>query len=293
MKKLYIYAIVCTTFILAVGCCKQPSQKPIVTSYYTSYEEAILGEAQARSIVLSESELSEVAQKADADTAEYLKAGVTLTKEQQAELLQSYKIETLSAKLRDLLIQPISVPEADVQKWYDERLGALQKAFADDPGMFKGQQEGYELYGGVPPLIVPEGYIHVRHILVADEQTANQVLSRISKGESFDALLEEYGTDPGMKAEPYNRTGYLVGSYETQRDYLPEFKQAALALQNAGEISGVIKSEAGYHIIQLLDRMQAKTVPYEEVSGAIRTLLQKQAQQNAFDEMVKGWYKAE
>jgi parvulin-like peptidyl-prolyl isomerase len=122
---------------------------------------------------------------------------------------------------------------------------------------------------------------------------ANQILSRISNGESFDALLEAYGTDPGMQAEPYKRTGYLVGPYETQRDYLPEFKQAALALQNAGEISGVIKTEAGYHIMQLLDRMQAKTVSYEEVSSTIRTLLEKQAQQNAFDELVKGWYKEE
>ena len=291
MRKAWIYAIVCITLLAAVGCNKQSAEKPLATSSYTSYEEAILGEAQARGIVLTEEELGKIARNADADTIEYLKAGVTLTEDQQKELLQSYKIEALAGKLRNLLIQSVSVPEADVRKWYDERLAALQKAFADDPGMFKGQQEGYELYGGVPPLVVPEGYIHVRHILVSDEETANQLLSRITQGESFDALLEEYGTDPGMLAEPYRTTGYLVGSYETQRDYLPEFKQAALALKNAGDISGVIKSEAGFHIIKMLDCLQAKTVPYEEVSGRIRTLLEKQAQQNAFEELVKGWYK--
>ena len=276
--------------LVAAGCTDASEEKPVGAAPYGSYEDAILGEAQARGISLTEEELSEAGRMAETDIAEYLSAGVTLTEEQQDDLLQAYKVETLAAKLRDLLVKDATVSDTDVRKWYDERLASLQKAFAEDPGLFKGQQEGYELYGGVPPLVVPDGYMHVKHILVEDKATAEEALNRLNAGENFDKLLAEYGTDPGMRAEPYQTVGYLVGAYESSRDYLPEFKQAALALSHIGDTSGIVKTEAGYHIIKLIDRMQAKTMPYEEAAGVIRELLEKQARQAAFDELTKSWY---
>lgn len=289
MKKGWICAIVCV-MLVAAGCTDASQEKPVSATPYGSYEEAILSEAQARGISLTEKELSAAGRMAETDAAEYLSAGVTLTEEQQDDLLQAYQVETLAAKLRDLLVKNANVSEADVRKWYDERLASLQKAFAEDPGLFKGQQEGYELYGGVPPLVAPDGYMHVKHILMEDEATAEEALNRLNAGEDFDKLLAEYGTDPGMKAEPYQTVGYLVGVYDSSRDYLEEFKEAALALTHAGDISGIVKTQVGYHIIKLIDRMQAKTVPYEEAAGVIRQLLEKQARQAAFDEIVKSWY---
>lgn len=289
MRKGWICAIVCI-MLVAVGCTDASQEKPVVATPYGSYEEAILSEAQARGISLTEEELSAAGRMAETDAAEYLSAGMTLTEEQQDDLLQAYQVETLAAKLRDLLVKNANVSEADVRKWYDERLASLQKAFAENPGLFKGQQEGYELYGGVPPLVVPDGYMHVKHMLVEDEATAEEALNRLNAGEDFDKLLAEYGIDPGMKAEPYQTVGYLVGVYDSSRDYLAEFKEAALALTYVGDISGIVKTQAGYHIIKLIDRMQAKTVPYEEAAGVIRQLLEKQARQAAFDEIVKSWY---
>jgi foldase protein PrsA len=288
MGKGWICAIVCI-LLVATGCTDSSAEKPAAATTYASYEEAILGEAQARGISLTEEELSSTGRMAEEDAAEYLSAGVTLTEEQQDDLLQAYQVEALAAKLRDLLVKNISVSDTDVRNWYDERLASLEKAFAEDPGLFKGQQEGYELYGGVPPLVVPDGYMHVKHILVEDEATAEEALSRLNAGEDFDKLLVEYGTDPGMKAEPYQTVGYLVGAYESSRDYLEEFKQAALSLTHAGDISGIVKTRAGYHIIKLIDRVQPKIVSYEETAGVIRELLEKQARQAAFDEMGKSW----
>lgn len=289
MRKIWIYAIVCM-MLFATGCTDVSEGKPVGAAPYGSYEDAILGEAQARGLSLTEGEISEAGQMAEADVAEYLSAGVTLTQEQQNDLLQAYQIDTLAAKLCDLLVKNVSVPETDVRNWYDERLATLQRAFEKDPGLFKGQQEGYELYGGVPPLVVPDGYIHVKHILVEDETTANEILARLNAGEDFDKLLADYGTDPGMKAEPYHTEGYLVGAYDSSRDYLAEFKEAALALIHDGDVSGIVKTQAGYHIIKLIDHVQAKTVPYEETADDIRELLEKQARQAAFEDMVKGWY---
>lgn len=289
MGKGWIYAIVCIMLVTA-GCTNAPEEKPVAATPYGSYDEAILGEAQARGISLTEEELSAADRMAETDVEEYLSSGVTLTEEQQDDLLRAHKVEALATKLRDLLVKNVTVSDTDVRKWYDERLASLQKAFAEDPGLFKGQQEGYGLYGGVPPLVVPDGYIHVKHILVEDEATAEEVLNRLNGGGDFDKLLAQYGTDPGMKAEPYQTVGYLVSEYESSRDYLEQFKQAALALTYIGDFSGIVKTEAGYHIIKLIDRMQAKTVPYEDAAGVIRELLEKQARQSAFDELIKSWY---
>ncbi len=288
MRRIWIYAIVCIMLVVS-GCSSASGEKPVGAAPYGSYEEAILGETQARGILLTEEELSEAGRLAEVDVAEYMSAGVMLTQEQQDELLKAYEVEALATKLRELLVQAVSVSEEDVRNWYGERLASLQKAFANNPGLFKGQQEGYELYGGVPPLIVPEGYIRVKHILVQDEATAGEVLARLNAGEDFDKLLDEYTTDPGMKVEPYHTAGYVVGAYHSSRDYLAEFKEAALSLKHDGETTGIVKTQAGYHIIKRINQLEAKTVSYEEAAGAIRELLEKQACQSAFEDLVKSW----
>ncbi len=164
-----------------------------------------------------------------------------------------------------------------------------QAAFADDPGLFKNQQEGYERYGGVPPLLVPEGYIRFRHILVPDEGTANEVLAHIRAGTPFTQLLSEYGTDAGMKMEPYQSRGYLTSEYASTSDYISELKEAALALHDPGDVSGVVQSSAGFHIIELTERVPAGDIPYEAAQAAIRKLLETKARRAAYEAIIAGW----
>lgn len=57
----------------------------------------------------------------------------------------------------------------------------------------------------------------------------------------FDQLVEEYGEDPGRASS----AGYLVNP---QTNFVPEFLDAAFALK-PGEISGIVESEHGYHIL--------------------------------------------
>jgi peptidyl-prolyl cis-trans isomerase C len=126
--------------------------------------------------------------------------------------------------------------------------------------------------------------VHVRHILVqvkpdapaADKQKAKakaeDLLERAQGGEDFAKLAAENSDDPGSKG----RGGDL--SWLTRGQTVPPFDQAAFALTKPNELSPVVESQFGYHVIQLLEHGSASTVSFEEAKGRITQVLkQKQA----------------
>lgn len=147
----------------------------------------------------------------------------------------------------------------------------------------------YDKHGGVAPLVVPEGYVYVRHILVSDLATAQEILGKLDAGEDFSALLSQYGTDPGMEVAPYKTLGYLVGPYESKVDYLPEFKEAALALTEIGQCSGIVQTENGFHILRLESTLEGGVKPLEEVYDQIHALLLKADQTEQLTALLKAW----
>ncbi len=92
---------------------------------------------------------------------------------------------------------------------------------------------------------VADNYLKAKHILVEDEATANEVLNKIAEGASFDDLISEYNTDAGMESNP---DGYIF----TEGDMVDAFYEAATAL-SVGEISGIVPTDYGYHIIMRVE----------------------------------------
>lgn len=90
--------------------------------------------------------------------------------------------------------------------------------------------------------IYEKNYVRAKHILVDDEDTAKEVLEKISAGEDFDALIAEYGKDPGMER---NKDGYVF----TYDQMIKPFEEASFAL-SVGEISEPVLGTYGYHIIK-------------------------------------------
>lgn len=111
-----------------------------------------------------------------------------------------------------------------------------------------------------------------KHILVSDEQTANALVSMLKASPSidtFDALMSQYGTDPGMKSDP---RGYIF----TDGDMVTEFENAVKAL-NLGACSSVpVKSSFGYHIILRLD-------------PTTRSGWEQAVQEMKYEEYLDGW----
>ena len=91
--------------------------------------------------------------------------------------------------------------------------------------------------------------IKARHILVADEKTAKEVEAKLDKGEDFAKLAKEYSTDTGSA-----KNGGDLGWFGAGK-MVPEFEEAAYKLKK-NEISEPVKSQYGYHIIQLLDKKE-------------------------------------
>ena len=118
----------------------------------------------------------------------------------------------------------------------------------------------------------PESY-RVSHILVADEDTAKKALDRVKAGEPFGKVAEELSLDPSKSR------GGDIGFF-VKGQVIPEFEEAVMKLK-PGEMSGVVKTSLGYHIILLAEKKAAHEKPLEEVRDPIRQTIQnRQAQQN-------------
>ncbi|MCL6429803.1 MAG: peptidylprolyl isomerase [Anaerolineae bacterium] len=89
--------------------------------------------------------------------------------------------------------------------------------------------------------------VHVRHILVADGNKAQAVLTRLTAGESFEDLAALYSLDGGTRDQGGD-LGWLPRGV-----VLPELEEAAFSLE-PGETSAPIKSSLGYHIIRVDER---------------------------------------
>ena len=112
--------------------------------------------------------------------------------------------------------------------------------------------------------------VWARHILVADEVTAQAVRLRLVNGEDFAKVAAQVSTDTGTKDKGGDLGWFGKGVM------VPEFEQAAFSLK-VGEISQPIQSQFGYHIIQVLAH---EDVPLD-ASGY------DQAKQTAFNDWLK------
>lgn len=87
--------------------------------------------------------------------------------------------------------------------------------------------------------------IRCAHILVEKESTAKEILEKLKRGESFSKLAEQYSIDGSRR-----RGGDL--GYFGRGIMVKEFEKAAFALQK-GQVSDLVKTKFGYHIIKRLD----------------------------------------
>src|SRR5260370_2630201 len=95
---------------------------------------------------------------------------------------------------------------------------------------------------------------------------AEDVLKQAKKGGKFDELAKKYSEDPGSK-EKGGDLGWI-----TQGQTVPEFEKTAFSL-NAGQISDLVKTQYGFHIIKVLEKETAHTKPFEEVKDSLRAPL--------------------
>jgi peptidyl-prolyl cis-trans isomerase C len=113
-------------------------------------------------------------------------------------------------------------------------------------------------------------------------EQAQAVLKEARGGADFAELAKKHSADGSAQ-----QGGDL--NYFTHGQMVPPFDQAAFALK-PGEISDIVTTQFGYHIIKVTDRKPATAVPFDQVSGRIKDFLaeqQKQQKAEAFIQSLK------
>ena len=87
--------------------------------------------------------------------------------------------------------------------------------------------------------------VHCAHILVKTEKEVNAVLERLKKGEKFSAIAKDVSLCPSKKR------GGDLGTFG-RGQMVKEFENVAFVLDK-GQISGIVKTQFGYHIIKRLE----------------------------------------
>lgn len=107
-----------------------------------------------------------------------------------------------------------------------------------------------------------------------DEENAKkkieEIQKKLEKGADFTTLAKKYSQDT-----PSAEKGGDLGFF-TYTQMIPSFSRAVFSLEKEGEVSGIVKSPFGYHLIKLTGIKQAYTEPFEKVKSRINKLLIEQ-----------------
>jgi peptidyl-prolyl cis-trans isomerase C len=177
------------------------------------------------------------------------------------------------------------------QMFRDMELGRAFIAQQVQPTIEVADQEIANFYTEHPEDFKREEQVRARHILVkvdagADEVTraaarskAEQARQRALAGEDFAALATELSEDASAAK------GGDLGFFEKAR-MVPAFADAAFALQ-PGEISGVVETQFGYHVIKVEERRPAGPVPLDEAKTPIRRAITNEKVNVAVGQLVQ------
>jgi peptidyl-prolyl cis-trans isomerase C len=117
-----------------------------------------------------------------------------------------------------------------------------------------------------------------RHVLVETEDQAKAIIAKLKKGEKIEDLAKE-SKDPGSK----DRGGDL--GWANPASFVPPFSAAMTKLEKGKFTETPVKSDFGWHVIQLDDVRELKLPPMEEAKGQIAQQLQQRMVQKHIDEL--------
>ena len=126
-----------------------------------------------------------------------------------------------------------------------------------------------------------EREVNTRHILLKTEEEAKQIKEKLQNGEDFVELAKKFSIDPNAKT-----TGGELGFYP-KGSLLPEYEDVAFKLAKVGQVSGIVKSQYGYHIIRLEGAKPPTFVAFDEVKDFIKQQLAQEKQKELIEKYIE------
>lgn len=204
---------------------------------------------------------------------EAVKAGITATEEEiQAELDKAKKNFGDEAKFNEFLTsQKMTIEYLQDAIRKDILITKLQEKLTADVAVTDEEVAAYYTTNQSQFLSVKAS-----HILLEDEEEAKKALERVKNGENFNDLAAELSKDPSAKENKgdlgYFRKGQMVEPFE----------DAAFQMQ-VGQISELVKTDFGYHIIKLEDRKFEKL---EDVSAELKISMLDSKKDKVYQELL-------
>jgi peptidyl-prolyl cis-trans isomerase C len=240
-------------------------QVPLSSGYFHEIldgmiaHQLLLDEAKALGISISEAEADQMMMgfKSQFPSQEAFNQQLAANKMTEAQLKDKMRNDSdtkVNKLIRTRIAANVKISEADARAFYDQNKERMKTA--------------------------PQ--VHLRHILIgvtpqasaADRQKAKQkaddLLKQIKDGGDFAQLASQNSDDPGSKT----RGGDL--SWVEPGQTVPAFEKAAFALKQPNDLSPVVETRFGYHIIQLVERKASQPVPFEQAKSRIGMMLQDQ-----------------
>lgn len=119
-----------------------------------------------------------------------------------------------------------------------------------------------------------------RHILVEDEAKAREVITKLEEGGDFETLAKENSTGPS--AENGGELGWFA-----KTEMVPEFAEAAFALEPNAYTKDPVQTQFGWHIIKVEDRRKRPEPDFE----LVKPQLEAKLRQDVLNDLVSGWQK--
>lgn len=148
------------------------------------------------------------------------------------DLRVSMREMRLAGQMQEKAIENISITPSEVRNFY--------KSLSKDSLPFINAQIELAMLAVYPP--------YTEQAILETKSQLLEYRKRIITGEKFEVIARLYSEDPGSASK-----GGEYG-FSTKGELDPEFGKAAFALKKPGEISRIVESQSGYHIIQLVER---------------------------------------
>ncbi len=252
-----------------------------------------------------------------AQTAQYLA-------DEEGYTLESVRTEKMNeywhVKLYNHVASGVKVDADDIAAQYNSRLNTQQAAYDADPTAFEN-----DLMNGEIVVYYPAGYRTVKQIYFAldaesiarvaeieaaleietdpavidslnaeldaiyapAEAEASDAIDQFRSGTDFDELIESKSDFNALDDSAFSSTGYYIS--ESTVMWPVEFVEAAMALENPGDISVPVRTAEGVYVLRFIANVTPGAVPLSNVSSRLTTETQQAMKDQAYNEQLHTW----
>ncbi|MBT9373153.1 peptidylprolyl isomerase [Rhizobium sp. CSW-27] len=125
-----------------------------------------------------------------------------------------------------------------------------------------------------------EEEVHARHILVKTEEEAKDIIKQLDAGKDFVELAKE-------KSEDTSKSDGGDLGYFTKGRMVPEFEEAAFALDKGQYTKTPVKSQFGWHVIKVEDKRDAQPPAFHQVEPQVRQIVMQEKYSQIIDDAKK------